>query len=288
MNKQEAIEKIKNIETLNIKDRMDDKGVDMVIKNQVIDLISKIDEPQKPVVPKFVANRIEFCKKYPRFWDLQMVLSRLDDDEKVGDWAYDENDDLISEKAETFARAWLDGYHKEEDKELWKHIPGFQNEVSNLGRVRSLTHTAGNGKVYQGKVLKNILTKSGYLNVTLITGSDEEKAVKRVHRLVAEAFCPNPDGKDEINHRDGNKENNRADNLEWVTRSENEQHAYDNNLINVLKGSKKPMAKLDEQDVLNIRKEYAEGCIQNELAEKYGVARQTISSIVNRKAWKHV
>ena len=54
MNKQEAIEKIKNIETLNIKDRIADKGVDMVIKNQVLDIISQIDEPQKAVVPKFV------------------------------------------------------------------------------------------------------------------------------------------------------------------------------------------------------------------------------------------
>ena len=61
MNKQEAIEKIKNIETLNIKDMMDDKGVDMVIKNQVLDIVSKIDEQQKPVVPKFVA---EWIKKH--------------------------------------------------------------------------------------------------------------------------------------------------------------------------------------------------------------------------------
>lgn len=63
MNKQEAIERIKNIDTLNIKDRMDDKGVDMVIKNQVIDLISQIDEPQKVVVPKFVVDWVDNTKE---------------------------------------------------------------------------------------------------------------------------------------------------------------------------------------------------------------------------------
>ena len=64
MNKQEAIEKIKNIETLNIKDRIADKGVDMVIKNQVIDIVSQIEEPQKPVIPKFVAEWIEDQKGF--------------------------------------------------------------------------------------------------------------------------------------------------------------------------------------------------------------------------------
>lgn len=58
--------------------------------------------------------------------------------------------------------------------------------------------------------------------------------------------------------------------------------------MKVLKGSEKPLSKLDEEDIRNIRKEYEDGCLQIELAERYGVARQTISSIVNRKAWTHV
>ena len=114
MNNQEAIEKIKNIETLNIKDRIADKGVDMVIKNQVIDLISQIDEPQKVVVPKFVAEWLEYCKSSYR--DLQTVLSRLDDDWKVGDWSYDDDDNLMSEKVDMIARAWVDGYEIEQEK----------------------------------------------------------------------------------------------------------------------------------------------------------------------------
>ena len=64
MNKQEAIEKIKNIETLNINDIIAGQSVDMVIKNQVIDLISQIDEPQKVVVPKFVAEWVDDSMEY--------------------------------------------------------------------------------------------------------------------------------------------------------------------------------------------------------------------------------
>ncbi|WP_313166691.1 DUF1642 domain-containing protein [Streptococcus parasuis] len=113
MNKQEAIEKIKNIETLNINDIIAGQSVDMVIKNQVLDIISQIDEPQKVVVPKFVAEWLEYCKSSYR--DLQTVLSRLDDDRKVGDWAYDEDDNLMSEKVDMIARAWVDGYEIEQD-----------------------------------------------------------------------------------------------------------------------------------------------------------------------------
>ena len=65
----------------------------------------KPQEPEKVVVQKFVAEYIERCKRSG--WHLQKVLYRLDDDDKVGDWAYDENDDLIAEKVDEFARAWL-------------------------------------------------------------------------------------------------------------------------------------------------------------------------------------
>ncbi|HEM2581399.1 TPA: DUF1642 domain-containing protein [Streptococcus suis] len=74
----------------------------------------KPHEPQKVVVPKFVAEYIEKCKQSGRH--LQKVLSRLDDDGKVGDWAYDENDDLIPEKVDMIACAWLDGYEIEQEK----------------------------------------------------------------------------------------------------------------------------------------------------------------------------
>lgn len=240
-------------------------------------------EREKVTILQFVGDWIEYTK----FEDYHLLGAMdsiaISGRKNLDEWFRGDDDNM-----ELFARAWLDGYRTLENDEEWKPIAGFFNEVSNLGRVRSVTHKAGNGKTYQGKILKPIITKSGYVNVCLTTGENETRITKRVHRLVAEAFCENPEDKDEINHKDGNKENNRAENLEWVTRSENEQHAYDNNLIKVLKGSEKPCAKLDEEDIRNIRKEYENGCLQIELAEQYGVARQTISSIVNRKAWAHV
>ncbi len=115
MNKQEAIEKIKNIETLNIKDRMDDKGVDMVIKNQVLTLIEQIDEPQKVVVPKFVAEWIEEARaeEYSLYGALEMVK----EGNEIFLWLFhDTNQD-------TFAKAWMFGYEIEQEKLYTVEIP---------------------------------------------------------------------------------------------------------------------------------------------------------------------
>ena len=196
-------------------------------------------------------------------------------------------DQLDEPETFLFARASLDGFSTGDVSEEWKRVPGFYNEVSNLGRVKSITHKAGNGKIYKGKLLKPIVTDSGYVNVALIDETNG-RITKRLHRIVAQRFVPNPENKPEINHIDGDKQNNAATNLEWVTRKENQNHALETGLQIPLVGSEKPTAKLTENDVVDIRKEYREGCIQMELAEKYGVARQTISSIVNFKAWKHV
>ena len=109
MNKQEAIEKIKNIETLNIKDSIADKGVDMVIKNQVIDLISQIDEPQKVTIPKFVA---EWLKKYRYARTLLKFLNAAEKEQiatsAVNDWILDNQYDFI--------KAWIDGYEVGEEE----------------------------------------------------------------------------------------------------------------------------------------------------------------------------
>lgn len=132
MNKQEAIEKIRELDLYG--------SSPAESKKAIIPIVSQINEPQKPVVPKFVAEWIEGSKRSG--WHLQKALSRLDDDEKVGDWAYDENDDLVSEKVDTFARAWLDGYDIEKEKLYTVEIPDphgqykirylFRNSVGNI------------------------------------------------------------------------------------------------------------------------------------------------------------
>ena len=107
--------------------------------------------------------------------------------------------------------------------EIWKEIKGHSNyEVSNLGRVRSkdkyITTKKGWKFFCKGRILKPWF--ASYLTVQL---TNNERHT--VHRLVAEAFIPNPHNKPEVNHIDGNKLNNNVDNLEWNTRSENNKHA---------------------------------------------------------------
>ena len=104
--------------------------------------------------------------------------------------------------------------------ENWKDIRDNNNyEVSDTGRVRR--KGAENDR--------SVRDRNGYLAVDLY--KDSERSTKRVHRLVAEAFVPNPDNKPEVNHKDGNKRNNDASNLEWVTSKENCRHAWDNGLM---------------------------------------------------------
>jgi len=114
-------------------------------------------------------------------------------------------------------------------KEHWKPIKGYEGfyEVSDLGNVRSLPRTetvTRSGLTYtcpyKGKVLKPTHRQHGYLGVMLYgKGGHKTRGFKTfaVHRLVAEAFIPNPDNLPEVNHLDEDKQNNRVDNLEWAT-----------------------------------------------------------------------
>lgn len=105
-----------------------------------------------------------------------------------------------------------------------------------------------------------------------------------VNRVVAWAFHPNPLNLPQVNHLDGNKENNSKDNLEWATASENEKHAHRTGLKSG-RGSANSNAKLTAADVLEIR---ASSETPSELARRYGISRSTIVNILNRKSWKHV
>ena len=115
-------------------------------------------------------------------------------------------------------------------EEIWKPITGFEGryEVSNLGRVRSLgivtrkkTRWGTYAEFYRKPhIMAPAYFSNGYLFVSL-TKESKVTVCKQVHRLVAEAFIPNPNGYPIVNHKDENKQNNRADNLEWCTHSYN-------------------------------------------------------------------
>ena len=102
--------------------------------------------------------------------------------------------------------------------EKWTTIQEASNyEVSTYGNIRN--------KITQ-KILKGRLTKSGYLQVSLKIDETNKFSNRYIHRLVAIYWIDNPKNKREVNHKDGNKENNNINNLEWVTSSENQKHRH--------------------------------------------------------------
>ena len=155
--------------------------------------------------------------------------------------------------------------------------------ISNHGNLRSLDRKDSIGRELEGRELK-LINRDGYLDVMLCK---DGKALRcQVHRLVAETFIPNPENKRTINHKNGDKTDNRVDNLEWATHSENNQHAFDNGLKP--KGEQHVRAKLTEAKVREIRDRYGNGCTQIKLAKEYRVSQAHISKIILGTNWAHV
>lgn len=128
-------------------------------------------------------------------------------------------------------------------EESWKDIKGYEGyyQVSTLGRIKSLERIINeNGKYIKPEKILSIKC-CWYAQICFsINGI---KKTKKIHKIVAEAFIDNPNNKKCVNHKDGNKANNNVSNLEWVTHSENTQHAFDNGLIATKRGKKYPKIK---------------------------------------------
>lgn len=142
------------------------------------------------------------------------------------------------------------------------------------------------GEVYRwGKRLKTRIGTNGYEQVNLRTKGDQKTL--SVHRLVATACLPMPTESRsllQVNHLNGSKLDNRAENLEWCSRSQNMKHAAAKGLMAI--GARNSGAKLSESDVVEIRTLLASGgLLQKEIAEMYGVSRRSISSIKTGFRW---
>lgn len=158
--------------------------------------------------------------------------------------------------------------------EVFKQVKGYEGyyEVSNLGNVRSTS--------YKGT---KILKPAGKRYLQVVFCVNQKKEHKSVHRLVAEAFIPNPDNLPQVNHKDGNTKNNNLSNLEWATQEENNLHAYNSNLLS--RYEDRPAAKLTKDKVLAIPHYIEEGATTDDLAKMFKVSRRCIDNIFEGKNW---
>jgi len=120
----------------------------------------------------------------------------------------------------------------------------------------------------------------------------DTKSPVAVHRLIALTFIPNPDSKPQVNHIDGDKGNNRADNLEWCTNAENVRHAESAGLSGHPRGEEHGCHKLTEKEVIEIKEELNaispyKGQLM-EIGEKYGVSNHCIFDIKKGRSWAHL
>jgi hypothetical protein len=159
-------------------------------------------------------------------------------------------------------------------KEIWRQVVGYEGryEVSNLGRVRNMS----------GLILRDRIQWTGYNRAALCKNGARKD--HPVHRLVAAAFIgPRPEGL-EVNHINGVRADNRAENLEYVTRRENMAHKKVTGTDQG--GQRNGRARLTAHDVRAIRQRYAEGVTTTEMALEYGVHKNTVSCITRGETWR--
>nr|WP_024308522.1 HNH endonuclease [Pseudomonas sp. P818] len=153
-----------------------------------------------------------------------------------------------------------------------KPVVGFEGryEVSECGKIFSL--------IGARKEMRQSRHKSGYRYVAMWAYGANKPTYQRVHRVVAAAFIPNPEHKSDVNHKDGDKANNHADNLEWMTHSENAIHGFATGLMP--KGERHPNIKVSRESAIGI---YLSSGTYKQIAARYGVSPQTVSNIKHRR-----
>lgn len=172
--------------------------------------------------------------------------------------------------------------------ENWKPVLGYEGryEVSDIGNVRSLNFARRVGHVKQLSLVEVRGQSRGYLHVLLYDGSGRK--MRPVHQLVAEAFVgARPTGM-QVNHKDADRKNNAAINLEWVTGSENIKQAVRMGHLVARLGEQHKGAKLSEKEVREIIALKTSGYGRSKLARIYGVSKGAIDGIVDGVNWRHV
>lgn len=168
------------------------------------------------------------------------------------------------------------------DGEIWIDVIGYESvyKVSNMGRVKKINSIQFPNDI----ILSQGTHRQGYKLVVL--SINNLRITKYVHRLVSQAFIPNPDNKPFVNHKHGIKNDNRASELEWSTRVENEIHSYVVLGRKPISPEKTSTNKLSWQQVMEIRNLYSDGVKCNILSKKYNIHESHVIRIINKKCWK--
>lgn len=166
--------------------------------------------------------------------------------------------------------------------------------VNHKYKIKDIYMVDENGNIYntkRHKFIKQGVNQKGYVRVALAC-SDGVSRYFLLHRIIMESFFPIDNCEEmQINHIDGNKLNNSIYNLEWCTAKENIAHSIRTGLRipKEQNGSKNHMAKLTEQNVLEIVELFRQGDkTHKEIANKYGVSAATIDLIKERRTWNHI
>lgn len=177
-------------------------------------------------------------------------------------------------------------------EEIWKRVIGYEEfyKVSSLGRIlripKKVTNNFGTF-ISKEIILKGSISMKGYVKQTLTKNNKQHTLL--VHRLVAEAFIQNPEGKPMVNHINGIKDDNRLENLEWVTDSGNMQHALRTKLLIPRNGSDIYFSKFTTEEVKLIKyKFHIENISITNLSEMLDCNRRTIADIIKERTWRHV
>lgn len=177
------------------------------------------------------------------------------------------------------------------DNEVWKPIPGFEGtyQISSFGRLKAIARTrpVNGGLKHYAEFIRKPAIINKYFSVLGKAPGIKSKQL-RIHRVVAQAFVPNPYNKPHVNHIDCDKFNNHYTNLEWVTAAENNAHARKNGRTNPPNGTKHWQNKLDETQVHTIRRCLTDGMTQQKLADYFKVHRTCISAIACKYHWAHL
>jgi hypothetical protein len=171
-------------------------------------------------------------------------------------------------------------------------IPGFEGLYSASAEGRIWSHPKTTGRRHCGRWLSPCLDSAGYQCVALVKGRVQRRC--RVHRLVAAAWHANPDALPQVNHLNGIKADNRPENLEWCTVSENNRHAYRTGLkvksaLQLANASRAGLASrgITYEQASEVRRLVAAGNLQSDVARRFGVRQMTVSLIVRGKTYLH-